>query len=113
MRSEKWGGVAEIVGSAIALAVLILILVTELEIDLTKDGLAVGETGTIAPIGGWCHTIAADGLYRVRRKLIITQIAVSDALAGSVAPVTIDLECEVTAIGTEATIELEHTSHIL
>ena len=113
MRSEKWGGVAEIVGSAIALAVLILILVTELEVDLTEDGLAVGETGTIAPIGGWCHTIAADGLYRVRRKLVIAQIAVSDALAGSIAPVTIELECDVTAIGTEATIELEHTPHIL
>ena len=104
---------AEVVGGAVALVVLVLILIAELEVDLAEDGFAVGRTKAVAPVLRGGLTITLNNLRRVSKQLVITQIAIGDALTGTIAPVSIDLEGQVTTSGTEFAVELQHTTHIL
>ena len=52
------GLVAEVVGAAITLRIVVTVLITELEIDLTEDGLAIGNAGTVVPVLGGGVVIA-------------------------------------------------------
>ena len=104
--------IAEVVGGTIALCIVEAVLIRELEIDLTEDGLAIGDAGTVVPTLRGGDAIAAGIDRRVGGQLIVLQEAVVDRLAGTFVPVAIELEGDVTACVAELTIELQHTSYV-
>ena len=106
-------GLAEVVGAAVALRIVVAELIDELEIDLTEDGLAVGEAGTVVPVLRRSEVIAADEVGGVLGELVELHEAVADGAAFAIAPVAVELEGDVTACGAELTVELEHTAEVL
>ena len=104
--------IAEIVGATIALRIVVTVLIDELEIDLTEDWLAIGEAGTVVPVLGRGVVIATGDVAGVVLILIEHHNSIVDRLASAIAPVTIELEGDVTACGAEFAVELKHTAQV-
>ena len=104
---------AEVVGGSIALRIVVTILITELEIHLTEDGLAIGDAGTVVPVLRGGVVIATGDISGVVCQLIEIHQCIVDRLTAAFAPVSIELNGDVTALGVEFAIELQHTAQVL
>ena len=107
------GLLAEVISAAVALRIVVTVLITELEIHLTEDGFAVGDAGTVVPVLRGGVVIATGDVCGVVCQLIEIHQCIVDRLATAIAPVTIELEGDVTALSVEFAVELQHTAQVL
>ena len=106
------------IGSTIALRKAVLVCIAELQVHLTHDRLTVGHSRTIAPAILWRHTITIGLFDRVARTQIVHQLehlreVIAHRFAPTLAPVTIQLQGDVTPSVVQASVELQHTTEIL
>ena len=106
------------IGSTIALRKAVLVGIAELQVHLTHDWLAVGHSGAIAPSILRRHTVTVGLFDRVARAKIVHQLehlreVIAHRLAPALAPVTIQLQGDVTSLVIQTSVELQHTTEVL
>ena len=105
--------IAQVVGAAVALAVLILVLVRELQISAESNGLAIGQTDAVVPVLGRCHRITVI-LYIVNRDRngsIVFYQFVRERLAQTFAIVCAQTQSNVSTIVAKSAINLTPASY--
>ena len=101
----------EAIGLAVALGIAVLIAITELQVNLTGNGLAIVHANGVAPIVLRCEVVTV-GNRRIRIGEKI-DVVVGHRLAGAFTPVGIELDGDVTTVIAETAVELQHTTQVL
>ena len=101
----------ETIHETVALGIAIIIGITELQVDLSPEGLAVGGTDAVAPFVLRRDTVAV-GDRRIgsgEQVYVIVRYRLADAIT----PVAVQLHGDVAARVVQAAVELQHTTHAL